>query len=246
MSDETPQPKSAELLAALTDKQRRFVLRYVTCLNATRAARDAGYKDPEQAGYENKRKQEVREAIDALLAEQSMPKSEVLARLTAHAQGDMGDFLRVDEEEVTLAWSVLKQPPGRDGLPDEVGAALALAQQQGQVTPTDLILATAQVKRSSARLDLLAAGEAGKLSLVKKYTIDKDGKVSIELYDAQAALVKLGEAHGVFRDRIADNLDVIATAARSLDQKLMADLGPGPAGGVPAPADGPGEGGPAT
>lgn len=245
MSDETPQPKSAELLAKLTGKQRSFVLHYVACLNATAAARKAGYKDPELAGWENRQKQVVREAIEALLAEQTMPKSEVLARLTAHAQGDMGDFLRVDEEEVTLTWSVYKQPPTADGQPDEVGAMLALA-AQGQVKPTDLILQTAIVKRATARLDLLAAGSAGKLGLIKKYSIDKEGKVTIELYDAQAALVKLGEAHGVFRDRIADNLDVIATAARSLDQKLMADLGPGPAGGVSAPTDGPGEGGPAA
>lgn len=243
MTDATPQPK-IDPLTKLTGKQRSFVLHYVACLNATAAARKAGYKDPEQAGYENRRKQEVREAIEALLAEQTMPKAEVLARLTAQAAGDMGEFLKVDEEEITLTWSILRRPPTPEGQPDEVSAMLELAAKD-RVTPTDLILQTATVKRASARLDLLAAGEAGKLGLVKKYTIDKEGKVSIELYDAQAALVKLGEAHGIFRDRIADNLDAIAAAARSLDTKLMAHVGPGPAGELPAAPDEPGEGGPA-
>lgn len=198
MSEPTPSPKSAELLAKLEPKQQRFARFYVLSLNGADAARRAGYssKTARQAASENLSKPDIREAIEALLAEQSMPKSEVLARLTAMARGDMADFL--------------------------------------QITDT------------GAKLDLQGAREAGVLGLVKKLTEDKEGKITIELYDAQAALVKLGEAHGVFRDRIADNLDVIATAARSLDQKLMADLGPGPAGGVPAPADGPGEGGPAA
>jgi len=53
----------------LTDKEKLFVKAYVgeARLNASRAARIAGYKDPEQSGWINKRKVEIRAAIDAEL-----------------------------------------------------------------------------------------------------------------------------------------------------------------------------------
>ncbi len=252
MSDTTAQPKSVALLAALRSKQRAFVKHYVACgFNATEAATRAGYKGSRvvlaSIGYENLRKPEIRAAVEALLAEQAMPPSEVVARLTAHARGDMSDFLRIDEEEVTVHTSIgLAVPEEHDAL-----VATTISTLEGEA-PKDgkhrqaVEIRIERVTRSVARLDLEAAGAAGKLSLIKKYTVDKDGKVTIELYDAQAALVKLGEAHGIFRDRIADNLDALAAAARSLDQKLMAGAGSGPAGGVPAPPDGAGEGGPAA
>ncbi len=50
-------------------------------------------------------------------------------------------------------------------------------------------------------LDLSKAKAAGKLHLVKKYNKTKQG-VSIELYDAQAALVQLGRYHKLFTDRV--------------------------------------------
>lgn len=40
----------------LTTKQRAWVDYYKSGMNAVEAARQAGYKDPEQAAYENKRK----------------------------------------------------------------------------------------------------------------------------------------------------------------------------------------------
>jgi hypothetical protein len=64
------------------------------------------------------------------------------------------------------------------------------------------VLHTATVKRAVARLDLLEAGRRGKLGLLKKYSLDEDtGKVSIELYDAQAALIALGKHRNLFVER---------------------------------------------
>lgn len=50
---------------ALTDKQRRFVDFYLTSLNATEAAKKAGYssRTAHQMGYENLRKPDIRRAI---------------------------------------------------------------------------------------------------------------------------------------------------------------------------------------
>jgi len=80
---------------AITAKQKIFIEYYLAngC-NATDAARKAGYKDPEQAGYENKRKQEIQAAIRQRLSEKTMGADEALARLTDQARGSIAPFLR--------------------------------------------------------------------------------------------------------------------------------------------------------
>lgn len=55
-------------------------------------------------------------------------------------------------------------------------------------------------------LDLKGAAEKGLLRLVKKFKYNDDGRPEIELYDAQAALVHLGKAHGIF-DKGPDGSD---------------------------------------
>lgn len=51
-------------------------------------------------------------------------------------------------------------------------------------------------------VDLEALKKAGLTHLIKKLSYDKDGNQRLELYDAQAALVQLGRAHGLFTDRV--------------------------------------------
>lgn len=209
MSDVTEQPKEPTLQErfdkALADirlaKHRKFAREYLRDLNGTQAAIRAGYSPTSAASTASEilRNPKVAAAISAGMALQAVPAEEVLARLGRIARSSMGDFLRIDEEEVQVSWSVLDLPVDREGRPDLPGAVYDLAKQQ-LVKPTERVLHTATVKRSVARLDLLAAGQAGKLGLVKKYTLDGD-KVSIELYDASAALAKLGEHHGLFVQR---------------------------------------------
>lgn len=83
----------------LTGKQKLFVVHYIATLNGTKAARLAGYKGDDATlstiAYENLRKHDIREAIDAAFAEQIMSANEVLMRLASHARGDMGDFAHV-------------------------------------------------------------------------------------------------------------------------------------------------------
>lgn len=81
-------------LDGLTDKQRVWCEHYLQCgLNATEAGRRAGYKDPEQSGWVNKNKAEIRAYLDARLKSHKMGADEVLARLSDMAQGNMGDFI---------------------------------------------------------------------------------------------------------------------------------------------------------
>lgn len=79
----------------LTDKQRVFIVEYLTCWNASEAARRAGYsaKTAYSIGSENLRKPEIRAAIDARLQTMAMGAEEVLARLSALATADLADFL---------------------------------------------------------------------------------------------------------------------------------------------------------
>jgi phage terminase small subunit len=139
-------------MAGLSTKQQLFVAFYCETWNATEAARRAGYKDPEQAGYENKRKQEVAAAIEEHIAA-IMPAGEVLQLLADQARSTMEDFIDVDTNT----------------------------------------------------LDLQKAAQAKKLHLIKKFTradTETSSRVSVELYDAQAALVHLGKHHGLFKEVI--------------------------------------------
>lgn len=52
-------------------------------------------------------------------------------------------------------------------------------------------------------VDLEKARAAGKMHLLKKFKVDKDGAISIELHDPQAALVHLGRYHALFVDKTA-------------------------------------------
>jgi hypothetical protein len=184
-------------LADLKDKERKLVVEYLRDLHQHNAAIRAGYT-PEYAS-KILRNLKIRKAVEAGLALYAMPADEVLARLSMQARGSMADFLRVDEEDVTLTWSLLSVPATEDGTPDIGGVMLGLAMQEN-VQPTDRVLHTATVKRSTARLDLMEAGARGLLGLVKKYAIDEKGKVSIELYDAQAAQALIGKHHRLFGD----------------------------------------------
>jgi phage terminase small subunit len=162
-------------MAKLTDKQRIFIEEYLRSWNATEAARVAGYKDPEQAGYENKKKQEVQAQIQAHIDE-IYPAGKVLSRLADHADGTMEDFIDIGRET----------------------------------------------------LDLDKAKAAGKLHLIKKFTRSETKygtNVSLELYDAQAALVHLGKHHGLFTDRTEHSGSITVDRAEQMtEEEIDAEL----------------------
>ena len=77
---------------------------------------------------------------------------------------------------------------------DEVLARLS---QQARGSMANFI----NLELRGGKLDLNKAEELGLLDLVKKVSWTKNG-TSIELYDAQAALVHLGKAHALFTDKL--------------------------------------------
>lgn len=211
MTDTNPQQIFDTALAALRGKQRLFVLEYLKDLNGKQAAIRAGYseKTAEVQASQTLRILKVAQAVKAGLDLKAMPSYEILARLASHARGSMADFLRIDEEEVTINTTiavlndleraqVMEQHPAARRLlessptGDETNNNNTESEQEAP-PPKAVCINTRTIKRQVARLDLLQAAEH--LHLIKKYTLDEKGRVSIELYDAQAALIKLGEHH---------------------------------------------------
>ena len=96
-------------MAKMTAKQRRFCDEYLIDLNATQAAIRAGYskKTARKIGQENLTKQDIRQYIDARMAEKESEliadQNEVLRYLTAVMRGEsrssvvvvesLGDFM---------------------------------------------------------------------------------------------------------------------------------------------------------
>lgn len=88
---------------ALTPKQQRFINLYLGACkgNATEAARQAGYSDPEVSGFDCKQNPVIRARIDEVLGAESMSSAEVLAGLTEVARADWRDFLQVKTNPIT-------------------------------------------------------------------------------------------------------------------------------------------------
>lgn len=92
-------------LDELKGKQKAFVLAYLSNgFNGTRAAKTAKYKGADVTlavvASENLRKPKIKAAIDEMMKEQTMAATEVLARLTMMARGDLGDFAGLSEKEL--------------------------------------------------------------------------------------------------------------------------------------------------
>lgn len=81
----------------LTGKQARFVAEYIICMNATEAARRAGYAGDDNAlaaaGSRLLRNVKVLTCLDEQLKQYAMPANEVLIHLTDIARGDIADAL---------------------------------------------------------------------------------------------------------------------------------------------------------
>lgn len=179
----------------LTAKQRAFVEAYLSCLNATEAARRAGYSEKTASviGWENLRKPEIDAEIKAGLAERAMPADEVLSRLADHARASADDFISIYESPLH---DVTGQP-----ILDREGRAII---------------------RYFPSLDLEKARERGVLHLVKKVTYTAHGP-AVELYDAQAALVKIGEYHRLFGSKNI-NLNLTPDDLRAMSNDDLDEL----------------------
>jgi phage terminase small subunit len=86
---------------ALTGKQKLFVEHYAATMNATKAARRAGYAEGESnlssAGSRLLINVKVKAELDKRFAKMTMGADECLARLAEHAKSESGQALRALE-----------------------------------------------------------------------------------------------------------------------------------------------------
>lgn len=86
---------------ALSDKQVAFVNEYLVDYNATRAAERAGYQGNENTlavtGHDLLRNPKISELVEKRLQEKALKADEVLMRLGDQARGNMGDFIRFND-----------------------------------------------------------------------------------------------------------------------------------------------------
>lgn len=167
----------------LTAKQRLFIRYYLETLNATEAARLAGYKGNDVTlagiGYENRRKPQIAAEIDAGLAQAAMPKNEVLARRTRIAAGDMTDFMAVDEQGIKVDL-IKASRAGKLGLVKKV--------DQTETSRTDVdgnVIVTRRIK-----VELYGADEAQKDLM--RYHGMYDDKVTVTWQDEIGSLLRNG------------------------------------------------------
>jgi len=182
----------------LTSKQRIFVEAYLQTWNASEAARRAGYSEKTcgAIGHKLLKKAEIATEIRRRVADTTVGTDEGLTRLTAQARGDVSLLFKVQER-----WT--EEPRSLDEIVEETTGT----DEKGN--PVRLY----RVRCIVIDADRLREPHFGPL-IRKIKDSPKDG-LTVELYDAQAALVKLLEAQGVFKPT--------ATASLNIDMSQLTD-----------------------
>lgn len=162
---------------ALTEKQARFVAEYLVDLNATDAAKRAGYseKTAYAIGFENLRKPEIQDAIQAAMAQRekrtAITQDRVLQELARVAFANGTDFARVVVQE----------------------------------EPVEAVDEEGEPKTVIRRIQRVEIVDTGKVDAEKRSAIAgiKEGKFGIEVssYDKLRALELLGKHLGMFEGK---------------------------------------------
>ena len=102
--------KNTELPSG-TDKQQVFVAEYLDCLNATEAARRAGYAFPNVQGPRLLVNVSVAAAISEAMTDRIMGSDEAAMRLSEHARGSIRGFIATDEDGRPNGFSLTDDRP---------------------------------------------------------------------------------------------------------------------------------------
>jgi phage terminase small subunit len=156
----------------LTAKQEKFIEEYLVDLNATAAARRAGYseKRASEIGYQLLRKTTVQEAISQRrqeLAKNTITPEQVIAEYEKIARADIKDFLSFETKKVFA------------GYDKETGESLSEYRQVVEVRPSSEVDGT----------------------LINEVSISDRGTLKFKLHDKMAALEKIGKHLGMWVDK---------------------------------------------
>ena len=190
------------LLQALPNKQKAFVAAYCgeARFNATRAAAMAGYQHPKQTGYRLRNDANIRKAIDARLAAETLSSQEILARWTEIANGDLADFYVVNPgqpPDTPHPAEMDAQLPQVDG--DSAVALLGDVDEPPPAEGTKNRVYGSKGLPAYLQEDLVGAAKMGYLHLIKQIRETKYGR-QIILYDKAAALDRLARVQGMLTD----------------------------------------------
>lgn len=99
MREQVPEEKKPQKLTA---KEKAWADAFLVTLSKAGAARIAKYKGDNKTlahvGWENYRKAHIQAYLKEKLDEIAMSESEIIARLSAQASGDMSDFLKFEDD----------------------------------------------------------------------------------------------------------------------------------------------------
>ena len=160
----------------LTPKQAKFVEEYLVDLNATAAARRAGYseKRASEIAYQLLQKTTVQAAIAARreeLAKNTVTPEQIIAEYQKIAFSDIKDFLRFGTEKVQVGVE-----PDEEGIPRPV-------YEYRQVVEA----------RPSSEVDG---------TLINEVSISDKGTFKFKLHDKLNALEKIAKHLGMFVDKV--------------------------------------------
>jgi phage terminase small subunit len=176
---------------ALTRKQQVFIAEYLRDFNATRSAIAAGYskKTAYSIGQENLNKPDIKQVIDATIAEKSMTAEEVLTRLADIARGDVSDLMDI----TTMGFNL----------------TLLTKDEQGNLITKPQTKLIKKIKQKVTTH--IAKSESDEDREVVE--------TEVELYSAQEALNTLGKYHSLFSDKLDINIKEPVTLKIIYDKK---------------------------
>lgn len=192
----------------LTGKQKLFADFYIgeANLNATKAARLAGYKGKDsslsQIGYENLRKLEISVYINERLKGSIISANETLAIISAHCKGRITDVMN-EKNELDIDLAIKR---GTDGL----------------IKKMKIKRTVRQVKREPDNLmrGFLAPDE---LEEVEKETSILYEQIEFEIHDPQPALDKAARYHKLLTDKVEHGGSVELSHKEAVDLSKLSN-----------------------
>lgn len=171
----------------------------------------------------------IQEAIGERLKQKAMPAEEVLARLADEASASAEDFTSFQTTVIRPrilrpVREILAALEAEIAFEEEYATAAELEGDELEAHEAEMERLRRKVLRYRLRLthdpdateevygppveieepyvDLVKAKRRGKLHLVKAIKRDRNGRVSVDLHDAQKAKELIGRHHGLFTDRV--------------------------------------------
>jgi phage terminase small subunit len=192
----------------MTGKQRAFIDNYILTLNATEAARLAGYKGDNNTlavvGYENLRNPKIAAQIDSRMAKLTISANETLARVTQQATGSLADFLIIDSSGNASIDFAKAQSAGKLGLVKKYSET-----EVSRTTKDGEVISTKRVN-----IELYPADAA--LDKLMRYH---------SLYNDKIVLTWQEEIVGLLREGRVTQADVIGELGYDLAEELFKSAG---------------------